>query len=67
MGIIEKNDFRLIRQKLTDIESGELTGAEVLDALVSIQTVVNDLVRKAERLDSYPDAFNIKKSAGPDA
>ena len=46
MGIIEKIDFRLIRQKLTDIESGELTGAEVLDTLVSIQTVVNDLVRE---------------------
>ena len=67
MGSIEKIDFRLIRQKLTDIESGELTGAEVLDTLVSIQTVVNDLVRKAERPNSYPDAINIKKSDGPDA
>ena len=67
MGSIEKINFRIIRQKLTDIESGELTRAEVLGALESIQTVVNDLMRKTDRPNSYPDAFNIKKSDGPDA
>ena len=67
MAGIERKDFGLICKGLIHIESGELSGAEVLDALVSIQTVVNDLVRKAEQPDRYPAAFNIKKSAGPDA
>ena len=52
-------------QTMTELEERRL--AEVLDVLVSIQTVVNDLVRKAEQPDRYPAAFNIKKSAGPDA
>ena len=50
---------------MTELEERLLV--EVLDVLISIQTVVNDLVRKAERPDRYPAAFNIKKSAGPDA
>ena len=50
---------------MTELEERRLP--EVLDVLISIQTVVNDLVRKAEQPDRYPAAFNIKKSAGPDA
>ena len=66
MGSIEKIDFGTIRQRLTDIERGELSRVEVLEALVFIQSVVNDLVRKAQQPNNYPDAFNIKKSDAPD-